>query len=171
MTSLVACPVLQEEAFRHSLQANAAESTSISGTPPPLLIFVSFSLGQKALLNLARDAKVWGGVLVLRGFKDGSHKKTALALEEIIAKSGVGFSVDPELFSLFNITSVPTFVLAKPFPSQSAQTLLHDRMSGHVSLSYVLETFAKQGDLKTEAKALLKENSSKKWTLQRDVTR
>ena len=123
-----------------------------------LYVFVSFSLGEKALLNLAHDAKQFGATLVLRGFKDGSYLKTAQALQQIIQETGQGFMIDPELFSLFAVTAVPTYALSRPFQLHSpevTQTPLHDRLQGHVSVSYVLDVFAKEGSLKEEASSIL----------------
>jgi type-F conjugative transfer system pilin assembly protein TrbC len=124
-----------------------------------LYLFVSFSMGEKALLNLAHEAKQVGATLVLRGFKEDSYTKTAKALQNIITKTGQGVLIDPELYSLFQITAVPTFVLARPFSLQTqerTQTPIHDKLQGHVSVRYALETFAKEGDLKDEAQFLLK---------------
>jgi type-F conjugative transfer system pilin assembly protein TrbC len=126
--------------------------------PGNFYIFVSLSLGEKALFNLAIDAKRYGATLVLRGFKAGSYVKTVHALQKIIQETGQGLIIDPELFTLFAIQTVPTFVLSKPFhlnASERIQTSLHDRIQGHVSPKYALETFAKEGDLKDEAKSLL----------------
>lgn len=131
--------------------------------PAELTLFVSFSLGEKALLNLAHEAKIYGATLVLRGFKDGSYAKTVHALQKIIQKTGQGFIIDPELFSLFSVIAVPTYVLSKPFQLQALEsktqertfTPIHDRLQGHVSLQYALETFAKEGDLQNEAHSLL----------------
>lgn len=123
-----------------------------------LYIFVSFSMGEKALLNLAQEAHAYGATLVLRGFKDNSYVKTAKALEKIILKAEQGVIIDPELYTLFSITAVPTFILSKSFQfnaSERNQTPLHDKLQGHVSLKYALEIFAKAGDLKEEAQALL----------------
>lgn len=121
-------------------------------------IFVSFSLGEKALLNLAQDAKRYGATLVLRGFKARSHVKTVHVLQKIIEKTGQGFIIDPELFTLFAIQAVPTFVLSNPFHLsvlKRRQTPIHDQIQGHVSAQYVLGTFSKEGALKDEAKSLL----------------
>ena len=121
-------------------------------------IFVSFSLGEKALMNLAHEAKRYGATLVLRGFQEGNYKKTIQTLQKIILKTGQGVSIDPELFAFFSISSVPTFILAKSFQLNSSEPtslLLHDRLQGHISAHYALETFAKEGDLQSEAKALL----------------
>ena len=123
-----------------------------------LYIFVSFSLGEKALLNLAQDAKRFGATLVLRGFREGSYAKTVQALTQIILKTGQGVLIDPELYTLFNITAVPTFILTKSFqlrPEIRIQTPIHDKLQGHVSAHYALEVFAKKGDLKDEAQSLL----------------
>lgn len=128
-----------------------------------LYIFVSLTLGEKALLNLAHEAKRFGATLVLRGFVEGSYTKTVKALQAIITKTGQGFTIDPELFNLFAVTAVPTFVLANSFPlftAERVQTPLHDRLQGHVSVQYALETFAKEGDLKTEVQVLLQQVSS-----------
>ena len=133
-----------------------------------LYVFVSFSLGEKALLNLAHDAKQFGATLVLRGFKDGSYLKTAQALQQIIQATGQGFMIDPELFSLFVVTTVPTYVLSRPFQLNApgvTQTPLHDRLQGHVSVSYALSVFAKEGSLKEEANALLENSSLERGSL------
>ncbi|MBA3814686.1 MAG: type-F conjugative transfer system pilin assembly protein TrbC [Alphaproteobacteria bacterium] len=158
--------LLQDKEFRDTalvLQNKASNSQNlppVSKTKPlnELYIFVSFSLSEKALLNLAQEAKRFGATLVLRGFKEGSYTKTAQSLHKIITKTGQGVLIDPELYSLFHITAVPTYILAKPFSVQSQeriQTPLHDKLQGHVSVQYVLESFAKEGDLQQEARVFL----------------
>ncbi|MBX9786234.1 MAG: type-F conjugative transfer system pilin assembly protein TrbC, partial [Alphaproteobacteria bacterium] len=142
-------------------------------TPGELTLFVSFSMGEKALLNLAHEAKIYGTTLVLRGFKDNSYAQTVKALQKIIQETGQGFIIDQELFSLFSVTAVPTYVLSRPFQLQTLelqtpesktfeshvsernQTPIHDRLQGHVSFQYALEAFAKEGDLQNEAQSLL----------------
>ncbi len=129
-----------------------------------LYIFVSFSLGEKALFNLAKEAKLYNAVLVLRGFVEGSYAKTVKILQKIIQETGQGFLIDPELFTLFSIQAIPTFVLSKPFPfsvQERIQTPLHDRIQGHVSAQYALEIFAKGGELKESAQALLKKGQGR----------
>lgn len=148
----------------HSLNAQNTAVNSVPETESNLYIFVSFSLGEKALLNLAHDAKQFGATLVLRGFKGGSYAKTVQSLNKIVLKTGQGVIVDPELYSLFDITAVPTFILSKPFtlaPLERTQTPTHDKLQGHVSARYALEMFSKEGDLKDEAQALLKRGAIK----------
>lgn len=123
-----------------------------------LYVFVSFPMGEKALLNLAREAKPFGATFVLRGFFDGSYLKTAKAFQKIIAETDQRVLIDPELYTLFNVTAVPTFVLAKPFQlyaQERIQTPLHDQLQGHVSAHYAVEQFAEKGDLRREAQILV----------------
>lgn len=158
----------------NSVRETQGSSNDVKLNGPGLCIFVSFSMGEKALLNIAHEAKRFGATLVLKGFKEGSYRKTAQALQEIIIKTGEGFIIDPELYTLFNITAVPTFVLAKTFQLPSGERIqtpikwapikwapIHDKVQGHGSAQYALEVFAKEGDLKDEAQALLKSGSVK----------
>lgn len=136
-------------------QANLRE-TSLNEAS--LYIFVSFSMGEKAFLNVALDAKRFGATLILRGFREGSYLKTAQSLQNMIIKTGQGVIIDPELCSLFDITAVPTYILTKPFQLNAVervQTPIHDKLQGHVSAQYALETFKKEGDLQQEAQHLL----------------
>ena len=76
--------------------------------------------------------------------------------------------IDPELFSLFAVTAVPTYVLSHPFQlnaSEVTQTPLHDRLQGHVSVFYALSVFAKEGSLKEEATSLLENASLERGSL------
>ncbi len=121
-------------------------------------VFFSHSMSEAALLNLAKEAKHYKAILVLRGFKDQSYSKTVKSLESILQKSKYGFIVDPELFSLFNVTQVPTMILSKDIPvsvTERKRTPLHDRVKGHISILHALETFSKEGDLENDAKDYL----------------
>ncbi len=126
---------------------------------PLLLVFVSFSMPKKALENLAKEVKRAGGILVLRGLKENSFKRTASALLPLIEKTGQGALIDPLLFRQFDIQRVPSFVLTryqKCLPHQSCLPQKFDKVTGHVSVRYALEEMAKNGDLKEEAKIFLK---------------
>ena len=158
------------EKLPHSLPTcQNAEKTNLGGpqahnSKSNLYIFVSFSLGEKALLNLAHEAQRYRAIFVLRGFKEGSYSKTVQALQKIILETGQGIIIDPELFTLFSVSSVPTYILTKPFELNTAkrmQTPFHDRLQGHVNLKYALETFVKEGDLQIEAKAFLEKGMVK----------
>ncbi len=157
--------LLENKEFRAVVADLQEKIPTLQNSPPirgqvqgELLIFVSFSMGEKALLNIAQEAQLYGATLMLRGFHKDSYKKTIHALQKIISKTGQGFSIDPELYTLFAIDAVPTFILTKPYELNAAertQTPLHDKLRGHVSLHYALERFAKEGDLKETAQGLL----------------
>lgn len=150
----------------HKSSAQTSQTRRIPNNflPGSLYVFVSFSLGEKALLNLAQEAKAYGATLILRGFIEGSYVKTAKALQNIILKTSQGFIIDPELFALFNVKAVPTYVLSKPFQLNALErtsTPLHDRIQGHISLQYALEQFEKEGDLQEEARLFLEQRGMK----------
>lgn len=106
-----------------------------------------------ALRAMADDVARAGGVVVLRGLPGGSPKTLTAALAKVAGDGGkldvVG--IDPRLFRAFGIEAVPTYVvtssdfdLCDGFDCRT-QVPPHDRMSGNVSVSYALETFAQGG--------------------------
>lgn len=116
---------------------------------PRLIAFASTSMPRAALAAMIADVGKAGGVVVLRGFPQGSAKKLTAALAPIAEDSTnlehVG--IDPRLFRAFNIEAVPTYVVAASDFALcdgfdcSTNVPPHDRMSGNVTLAHVLETF------------------------------
>lgn len=99
-----------------------------------LFVFISFSMPDEALLDLARDLGKAGGILVIRGIPDNSFRALAsrlLVLKEQGLKTAI--QINPKLFEEYDVTTVPTFVR---IGDQS-----WDKVSGHISLSYALELF------------------------------
>lgn len=113
------------------------------GKSPTLLVFVSFTLPKETLKVLVESVQKVGGIVVVRGLVDNSFVKTAVLLKDL--KGGV--QLDPKLFETYQIKSVPTFILEKADQQ--------DRLTGNVSLNYVLEKFSQQGDVKEEAEQFL----------------
>lgn len=108
------------------------------------IIFVSFSMPKDILMDLARQAKETGAVMVVRGFVNGSMMQTKQAALEV-NKAGVPWEVNPELFKAFQVESVPTFVVA----SAEAQSVLDTgcspeatftSLSGNISALLALDT-------------------------------
>ena len=117
-----------------------------------LLIFISTSMPQRTLELLGNQAVKTGAVLVLRGLvgKIG----TSTAIEETmkaiqpVAMTGAAIQIDPTQFSAYNVTVVPTFVMAKreegcTNKDQCASTAY--ALTGDVSLEYALETWVNRG--------------------------
>ena len=77
-----------------------------------LLAFASLSMPAESLKRLVRDVGRAGGAVVLRGFKDGSLKTTAAAIQALgVDASAV--QVNPNAFKQYRITAVPAIVLVK----------------------------------------------------------
>lgn len=91
------------------------------------LVFVSFSMPPTALKSLYLAANNNGGVLLLRGLKNGSFKETAAYLKSL----EIGVDVNPEAFKKYNVDRVPTIVLVGDNNFQA--------ISGNVSFQYAKE--------------------------------
>jgi conjugal transfer pilus assembly protein TrbC len=130
-----------------------------------LLIFVSTSMPMATLIKLGNQAKRAGAVLVLRGVPGGLSAPGAWtrAMAELkpVAATGARVQINPDLFRLYTVNVVPTFVLTRLDTSQCAtdsagcQATL--RAVGDVSLDYVLEKWTDgTGELADQARLRLK---------------
>lgn len=116
-----------------------------------LMIFISTSMPTKALRLLGQQAVASGAVLILRGMKGplgtkGVMEETAKALQPV-AETGAAIQIDPESFTKFNITAVPTFVIA-PRSESCSSTQCETKayaLVGDVSLQYALEYWSQRG--------------------------
>lgn len=134
---------------RMIVDAGALAEADLAGQPR-LIAFASTSMPKATLAAIIADVGKAGGVVVLRGFPQGSAKRLTAALAPIAEDSTnmdhVG--IDPRLFRAFRIEAVPTYVVAASDFAlcdgfNCATTVPpHDRMSGNVTLAHVLETFA-----------------------------
>lgn len=142
-------------AFEEKVKQNFKITTKLERTE--FLIFGSFSMGLKNLEKLIESAKRYDGIVVLRGFKEGSIKKTYGDLFKIIEKTGGGLVIDPTLFAKYGIKTVPSFVLATgcdDLLGVSCQEK-YDTLRGNVSPRFALEKFSQNGDLREEARRKL----------------
>lgn len=144
--------------------------------PAKFLVFVSFSMDQKAIRSIGRDVGKLGGTLVLRGLVDNSLKSTTAKIaelqqvlqgEETQIKPQVSVPVemiiDPTLFQKFGVKAVPSFVVSEAIDtpcldnSCSESVPPFDRLAGMVPVQYALKTIAERGfEARSHAKALLK---------------
>lgn len=120
------------------------------GEAPRFIAFASLSMPPAALRAMADDVARAGGVVVLRGLPGGSARTLTAALAKVAADAGKldAIGIDPRLFRAFGVEAVPTYVvtssdfdLCDGFDCRT-QVPPHDRMSGNVSVTYALETFA-----------------------------
>ena len=114
-----------------------------------LMVFASLSMPPESLRRLLDQAARAGGVVVLRGFVDGSFKKTALALQHFGAAAS-GVQINPNAFHQYKVGAVPALVVTRAdggdqldaegcaLPSQ------YVKLSGDVDLAYGLDVIAKE---------------------------
>ncbi len=119
---------------------------------PTLLVFVSLSMPKPLLEQYAEQTAQAGGKLVLQGLVDNSMKKTVAVIGEMMVKHKANLIVDPTLFNLFQVNSVPFIVVTDGKISPCADTECqrqkptYDSIYGNISLYYALEKFSSEGD-------------------------
>ncbi|MBK8631888.1 MAG: type-F conjugative transfer system pilin assembly protein TrbC [Sphingomonadales bacterium] len=121
-----------------------------AGVAPRLIVFASLSMPTDSLKALIRDAGKAGASVVFRGFPGNSMKAFQEGILKVVAKDEEygNIGIDPRLFRAFNVTGVPTFVAVSsdfdPCDGFDCTTQVppFDRMSGNVTLGFVLDTFA-----------------------------
>lgn len=138
-------PVDSDEIIKGAAQNVAGTK----GDAPQLIVFASLSMPPKALRQLIGDASRAGGIVVFRGFPNNSMKAFSAALGKVVNEQDqlANVGIDPRLFRAFDVQAVPTYVavssefdLCSGFNCKTALPP-HDRMSGNVSIKYVLEAF------------------------------
>lgn len=126
-----------------------------------LLIFVSFSMPKQSLRLWLEQAKIAGGVLVIRGLVNNSFKETANVIREILGKTKGGFEVNPIAFKKYKIKVVPAVVVQSDLPTDMAACFVgeneqhncdgnldaYDVVYGNVSLQRALEGISKKGSV------------------------
>lgn len=136
----------EKEALQLKEKSNFPVSQAISNTQDGTLekyVFISLALPEQGLMDLLKQSKKEGFIPVLRGFKQGSYKKTAYALNQIIAKTGYGVIIDPELYKEFGIKVVPTYVVTHEAKvcntTQSCMPRKSNKLSGNVTPEFALQ--------------------------------
>ena len=112
-------------------------------TGPDLLVFVSFAMPGASLERLAADAARADAVLVFRGPKDNSLRKTLQAFEPL-ARRGAKAILHPEAFSRHRVEAVPVYLLGQAGGCDVAASCTDGlRVTGDASLDFVLERMAR----------------------------
>ena len=112
-------------------------------------IFVSSSMSMNLLKSYAKSAKKYNAILVFQGLPDGSWRKLSDLVSEISGNDNeaVAMQIDDEAFKQFNITSVPSFVLAKEEIFSENPKVTFDKVTGSIGIRKALELFADGGQL------------------------
>ena len=142
-----------EEMLRR-YQKPMAEAKNKTKRLNKLMVFISLSMPKQSLKDLSEQVNRAGGVLVLRGVVKNSITETAKELQKLSDK-GVSAVIDPNLFKVFDVQQVPTFVVVPytTYPCSQRDcnfTPQHDRLSGNVTLNYALELISEKGEFTSE---------------------
>lgn len=130
------------EQFKPSIES---QKLTLAHDNYQLYIFVSLSMSEQQLIRLAKEAKIYGGSLILRGLKNNSFKETQLALAALTNETKSGLIINPQLFEEFDIQYVPSFVIK----AETAEKIIsQDKISGNISITYFLNKVKEEGDLK-----------------------
>ena len=123
-------------------------------------IFVSSSMSRNLLKSYAKTARNYGGVLVFNGLPGGSWRKLSKLVSSISGNDNeaIAMQIDDEAFAEFNITKVPSIVLAKEEDIFSENPkVTFDKITGSVGIRRALEKFASSGQLQELARIKLKQ--------------
>jgi len=118
---------------------------------PDLMVFVSTSLSVQTLKRLAIQTKQAGGIMVFRGITGGLGKQAfnewVTRLKPVI-ETGASIQIDPESFGRYNVSVVPTYVIAlRSEKNCGAESCAAESsaLAGDVTLAYALEKFSSNG--------------------------
>jgi len=122
--------------------------------PTPLRIFITLDMPRASLVLLSDQASRAGAMLVLRGLKSQSMRRTLAAVSDLIGNRKVAWVIDPEAFTRFGVNKAPTFVLALndggPEDAQQgcgggcATRAAFVSVAGDVTLDYALEAMLRR---------------------------
>ncbi|HMS20517.1 type-F conjugative transfer system pilin assembly protein TrbC [uncultured Sphingorhabdus sp.] len=135
--------------FDELLSGAAGNAAKPQGEAPLFMVFASLSMPPVSLKRLIKDTTRAGGIVVFRGFPNNNAKQFIAGMTKLADSEGdePNIGIDPRLFRAFNIQAAPTFVVASSdFELCSGFDCVtpvppHDRLSGNVTVEYVLESF------------------------------
>ncbi|HAS6231020.1 TPA: type-F conjugative transfer system pilin assembly protein TrbC [Vibrio vulnificus] len=136
-----------------------------------LMVFVSSSMPESMLIEMAMQTQKAGGHMMLNGFIGGKLSSTISFMMNVFQETGVIIDIDPNMFELFKVTSVPQIIVTseplKPCSPDQAECEYvlptHDRMRGNVTLYYALEQFSWNGQASATALEHLGQLQSEQW--------
>lgn len=146
----------QHEAAKKTLENQMKGGTHVV-PEDALIVFVSFSMPERVLSNLAEQAREVGAVMVLRGLVDGKLSATETAAMKVNA-AGAAWEINPELFHTFDVQTVPAFVLtgnkdvidqgcAPDDSGQCSPTNTFSKVSGDISIEIALDTIQRRTEI------------------------
>lgn len=132
--------------------ATQGQTKAESRTGSDLMVFVSMSMPPEKLRAYSQQAKDAGAILVLRGFHRGSMKSTSAAARKV-NPAMAEWMINPELFKLFKVDTVPAIVLtdarkASAVEDGCAPETSFTKVRGDVSIEQALLTMRQRSQNK-----------------------
>lgn len=124
------------------LAINMWVSNSYSQEEYKYYVFISSSMPKQSLIQILEQSKKINAEVVLRGFINDSYKITTQSFKDLINMTQYGVIVDPELFTKYQITKVPTFVIAKGDK--------YDKLAGNISWQEAIDIITRKGEVYAE---------------------
>lgn len=135
--------------LENNIKDISKDSSSSDSAKPTIIVFISSSIPISSLKNYALEAKNYNNIVFLmRGLVDSSFMRT----KDFVLSFDGGVQIQEDAFNNYNISVVPTIVLAK---EDKNGEITFDKVSGNISISSALEIFAQGGDMQLEAKSIL----------------
>ena len=138
-------PVLAGESMAHGVSGDGASTAEV-------LVFMSLSVPEPSWRQWSREAARIGAPMVLRGVAEGGLTATVNRMAARHVEDGAGAGIDPRLFRLFRIGSVPAVAVVPggvpPCTSTGCSSdppPPHDLVTGNIGLAGALEAIATEG--------------------------
>jgi type-F conjugative transfer system pilin assembly protein TrbC len=108
-------------------------------------VFVSTTMNDGQLINLARQARNHGFSMVLNGFGENDwNRRIASINAACCGQAGPPWIIHPQLFKTFQITEVPAFVISK---GESGAADTFSKVTGAMAIPDALGIFANRSKL------------------------
>ena len=142
--------MLGRDQARDDIESASSDNLDDLTSNTSLRIYVSSSMSMNLLKSYATSAKKYNAILVFQGLPDGSWRKLSDLVSEISGNdnNAIAMQIDDESFKQFNITNVPSFVLAREedvFAENPKITF--DKVTGSIGIRKALELFKDHGEL------------------------
>ena len=160
-----ALKIMQKEVLSHykqlqTLRGREKEYRAVINPDPTLRVFVSSSMSKTLLSRYCKLCAKYNCVLVFKGLPHGSFKELYRLIADISNnENNVAMQIDDEKFDQFGVATVPTIILSKENECvfNNSCNPKYDKIIGNIGIKKALEQFATNGDLKKEAKKILRQ--------------
>ena len=106
-----------------------------------LYVFVSSSMGKELLKSYVIEAANHEATLVFIGLVDSSFVATANLVSEILGGNEISIIIHDDLFTKYNISRVPSFILL----DESSEK--YDKILGNIGIGNAISIFKEKGEI------------------------